>query len=214
MATTKRSTAKKSTPKKAAPAKKAAAKKAAPAKKTAAAKKAAPAKKTAAAKKVGVKGVPAGWHTLTPALVYTNATEAIAWYRKAFSAKVLRVMMAPDGKSVWHAAIRIGDSILHLNDEGPMGTSVAPHGPRTTTSNIQLYVTHADKWAKRAVEAGATLVMPVSDMFWGDRMGVITDPFGHSWTIATLTRVLTNAQMRKAGEAFAKSMAQHQPPQD
>ncbi len=178
-----------------------------------AAKKAAPARKTAAAKKPQAKGVPAGWHTITPSLVYTNAVEAIAWYRKAFGAKPLRVMMSPDGKSVWHAAVRIGDSVFHLSDEGPRGTSVAPHGPRTTTSSLQLYVTNADAAAKRAVEAGATLVMPVADMFWGERMGVVIDPFGHGWMICTVTRVMTNAQMRKAAEAFGKAMAQQEAPQ-
>jgi PhnB protein len=157
--------------------------------------------------------VPPGLHTITPGLVYKDANAAIAWYRMAFGAKPLRVMMAPDGKSVWHAELRIGDSTLFLNDESPMGTSVAPHGPRTTTSTIQLYVNDADAWAKRAAEAGATVVMPVADMFWGDRMGALVDPFGHTWMIATQVRVLNNAQMRKAGEAFAKSMAQQQQPQ-
>ena len=90
-------------------------------------------------------------------------------------------MMSPDGKSVWHGEIRIGDSFLFLNDEGPMGTSVAPHGPRTTTLSIQLYVSNVDAWAKRAVEAGATMVMPVGDHVLGRPHGRPRDPFGHSW---------------------------------
>src|SRR5262249_41787713 len=155
--------------------KKAAAKKTA---KKAAPKKAAPkggAKKRAAKKAPKrsvartVKGVPAGFHTITASLVFKDSIAAIKFYEKAFDAKQLSVMMAPDGSSVWHAEIKIGDSIMYMNDESPMGACIAPHGPRTSTGGIQLYVADADAWTKRAIEAGASVIMPVMDMFWGDR---------------------------------------------
>lgn len=205
-ASAKKGAAKKATVKaaaKKAPAKKAPAKRA-PAKK-------APARKSARAKKVA--GVPAGYHTITPNLVFKDAAAAIDWYVKAFGATELSRMPAPDGKSIWHAEIKIGDSILFLNDESPMSGNIAPHGPRTATSSIQLYVNDVDAWAKRAIEAGGIARMPVADMFWGDRMGYIEDPFGHGWMIATRVREMTEAEMKAAGEAFAKQNAQQAPPE-
>jgi uncharacterized glyoxalase superfamily protein PhnB len=176
-------------------------------------KKAAKTEKKAAGKKSKkVAPIPRGFHTITPNLVYKDTAAAIDWYKKAFGAKELSRMPAPDGKSIWHAEIKIGDSILFLNDESPMGGSVAPSGPRTTTATMGLHVKDADAWAKRAVEAGATAVMPVADMFWGDRMGVITDPFGHNWMITTRVRDLTPKQMAAAGAEFVKQMAAQQPP--
>jgi uncharacterized glyoxalase superfamily protein PhnB len=194
-------TAKKAAPKKATP-KKAAPKKAAPAKKRAA-KRAAPAR---AVKRT--PGVPAGFHTVTPALVFKDTRAAIKWYGEAFGAKELSVMPSPDGKSVWHAEIQIGDSFLYLNDESPMGATIAPHGPRTGTAGMQLYVSDADAWVKRAADAGAHVIMPISDMFWGDRMGVISDPFGHVWSISTRVKELTPQEMHEAGEAFARQFAE------
>ncbi len=195
--------AKKTAAKKSAPAKKTTAKKSAPAKKTAAKKRAAPAKKT--------KGVPAGFHTLTANLIYKDAGVAIAWYGEAFGATQRSRMDAPDGKSVWHAEISIGDSLLFLSDESPMGSTVAPRGPKTTTAAMQLYVPDVDATAQRAIDAGAKVLMPVGDMFWGDRMGVIEDPFGHTWMISTRTRNMSEDEQRAAAEAFAKAMAaQHQ----
>ena len=200
MATTKRSTSKKKA------AGKTAAKKAAPAKKKGAPKKAAPAKKAPAKKTAArkVKGVPEGFHTIVPGLVFKDALAAIEWYGKAFGAKALRTMMSPDGKAVWHAAMKIGDSVFFLNDESPMGTSVAPHGPRTTTSTLQLCVPDVDAWAKRAIEAGAEVVMPVGDMFWGDRMGVVVDRWGNEWVLAEHVRDITPEEMASAAAAAAK----------
>ncbi|APR84086.1 Glyoxalase family protein [Minicystis rosea] len=172
--------------------------------------KSAPAKKSAAKKSAAKKvlAVPAGYHTITPNLVFKDAGAAIDWYVKAFGAKELSRMPSPDGKSIWHAEIKIGDSILFLNDESPMGNSIAPSGPRTTTAGIQLYVKDVDAWAKRAADAGANVMMPVSDMFWGDRMGALVDPFGHTWMIATRVRNMTAKQMAEAGVEFARKMAE------
>jgi uncharacterized glyoxalase superfamily protein PhnB len=171
------------------------------------------AEKKAGKKEKKVAPVPAGYHTITPNLVYKDTAAAIDWYKKAFGAKELSRMPAPDGKSIWHAEIKIGDSILFLNDESPMTASVAPSGPRSTTSGIQLYVKDVDAWVKRAVEAGAKEAMPVADMFWGDRMGAIVDPFGFSWMIASRVKTMTAKQMAAAGAEFAKKFAAQPPPE-
>jgi uncharacterized glyoxalase superfamily protein PhnB len=197
----KKSAAKKPAAKKSAPAKKAAAKKAAPAKKRAAARKAAPAP---------VKGVPAGFHTLTANLVYKDAAAAIPWYGQAFGATELSRMSSPDGKSIWHAEIKIGDSVLYLSDESPMGSTIAPHGPKTSTAAMQIYVPDADALTARAIAAGAKVLMPLGDMFWGDRMAVVEDPFGHSWMISTRTKEMTQDEQRAAALAFVQSMGASQ----
>lgn len=160
-----------------------------------------------------VSPVPKGMHTVTPSLVFKDSAKAIEWYQTAFGAEETRRMMSPDGKSIWHAEIRIGDSTLFLNDESPMGYSVAPTPEHRPTCSLQLYVKDCDKWFDRAVAAGAKVAMPVSEMFWGDRMGAAIDPFGVFWMIATRTRKLSDAQMEEAGREFVKSMAaQQQPP--
>jgi PhnB protein len=195
----KKSAAKKSVAKKSV-AKRAAAKKSV-------AKKRAPAKRAAAKK---VSGVPAGFHTITPNLVFKDSVAAIEWYAKAFGAKETARMMGPDGKSVWHAELQIGDSMMYMNDESAMGAVIAPSGPKTSTAGMQLYVSDADAWASRAIEAGATVIMPIADMFWGDRMAVISDPFGHVWSISTRTKNMTEAEMIAAGIEFAKQFAAQQ----
>jgi PhnB protein len=186
------------------PVKKAATKRAAP-------KRAAP-KRAARAKTA--PGVPAGFHTLTANLIYKGAAAtAIDWYKQAFGAEEVSRMMSPDGTAVWHAEIKIGDSIMFLSDESPMGVNVAPHGPKTATSSMQVYVADVDAWFRRASDAGAKVVMPVMDMFWGDRMTVIEDPFGHPWSISTRVKNLTEAEMAAAGAEFARKMAEQGPPQ-
>ena len=194
-------------------AKKPAAKKSAPARKSA--KKAAPAKKPAAKKRAAarkaaparIKGVPAGFHTLTANLVYKDAAAAIPWYGEAFGATELSRMSSPDGKSIWHAEIKIGDSVLYLSDESPMGSTVAPSGPKTSTAAMQIFVPDADALTARAIAAGAKVLMPIGDMFWGDRMGVVEDPFGHSWMISTRTKEMTQDEQRAAAIAFVQSMS-------
>lgn len=207
MAKAKRAAAKKTTKKspvkKAAPARKAAAK-AAPAKKKAAAKKA-PAKKTAAK-----KGVPAHLRSVTAHLVFKDTDAAIAWYQKAFDAELVSRMTGPGGHGVMHAEFKIGDTVLYAADENPMSSVVAPSGPRSTSTSFQLYVADADAAHKRAVEAGATATMPPSDMFWGDRMGALADPFGFHWMISTRLRDMTHDEMAAAGEAFFAAFAKKQ----
>src|SRR5690348_8265286 len=126
-----------------------------------------------------VNPIPEGFHTITPQLNIDGAARAIDFYRNAFGAT--EVMRAPDpsGQKIWHAMLKIGDSALFVNDVFP------EMGSTQSQSTMWLYVDDADAWFKRAVAAGANGAMAPSDTFWGDRMGVVIDPFGIRWTIAT-----------------------------
>jgi len=148
--------------------------------------------------KSSVKPVPDGMHTVTPHLVCDGATAAIEFYKKAFNAtEFMRVPMpGPSGK-LMHAAIRIGDSMVMLVDEFPEWCSQGPKTLRGTPVTIHLQVENVDDFAAQAVRAGAKVIMPVEDAFWGDRYGVLEDPFGHRWSVATHIRDLTPEEIQK-----------------
>lgn len=136
-------------------------------------------------------------HTVTPHLVCANAAKAIDFYVKAFGAEEMMRLEGPDG-SLWHASVRIGDSAVMLVDEMPGMGSLGPKALKGTTVTIHLNVPDADAAIKRAAKAGAKVLMPAADMFWGDRYGVIEDPFGHKWSIATHVRAMTVDQIKAA----------------
>ncbi len=152
-----------------------------------------------------VKPIPPGMHTITPNLVVKDCAKAIEFYKKAFGAKEIMRMPTPDGKYVWHAELRIGDSVLYLNDEMPQHPAKAPTQEHPANF-IQLYVENADAAFQRAVAAGAKSMMPLAEMFWGDRAGMVLDPFGYPWFIATHVKDVTEAEMRKAGQEFWRQM--------
>lgn len=139
-------------------------------------------------------------HTVTPYLVCDGATEAIAFYARAFGAVEMFRLAAPDGK-VMHASLKIGDSMILLNDEFPEMGAVGPKKLKGSPVTIHLCVDDVDTWFKRAIEAGAVVKMPLADMFWGDRYGLLEDPFGHSWSLATHQRDLTPDEIRAAATA-------------
>jgi PhnB protein len=149
---------------------------------------------------MSVKPIPEGHHTITPQLSIENAAKAIDFYQKAFGAEVRDKHIDPSGKKIWHASLKIGSSIIFVNDVFPEMGGTPSH------SSMWLYVPDCDASFKRAVEAGATAKNQPMDMFWGDRMGFVQDPFGQTWTIATRRQDLTPEQMKSAGEAFAASM--------
>ena len=151
------------------------------------------------------KPIPAGYCTVTPSFTFKDSKKAIEFYTKAFGAKVLDVFPNPSGPGIMHATIQIGDSIVMMADEGPQCQSAETLGHSPIT--LYLYVPDADAAFKQAVAAGGTVMMPVADMFWGDRAGQIKDPFGYSWMIATHTQDLTPEQIRKGAEAFFAQMA-------
>jgi uncharacterized glyoxalase superfamily protein PhnB len=122
---------------------------------------------------------------------------AIEFYKKAFGAVEAGKLLAPNGKLI-HGMIRIGDSAVMLAEETPECNSVSPTTLKGTPVTLHLYVENADATFERAVAAGATAVMPVAEMFWGDRYGVLKDPFGHSWSIAHHVRDMSPAEMQEA----------------
>lgn len=152
-----------------------------------------------------VKAIPDGFHTITPHLTIRDASRAIDFYKKAFGAQVLHVQKMPDGK-VMHAAVKIGDSICMLNDEFPEHGSLSPLSTGGSGVHLHIYLENVDAAFEKAVSAGATVKMPLMDMFWGDRYGIVTDPFGHSWSLATHIRDVSEEEMQRAQEAMAEKM--------
>jgi PhnB protein len=150
-----------------------------------------------------VRPIPEGYHSLTTALVVHDGAEAIEFYKRAFGAQELARMGSPDGQKVWHAELQIGDSRLMLSDEFSEMDVRSPKALGGTASSLHLYVEDADAAFERAVEAGATVAMPLEDVFWGDRYGKVTDPFGHSWGIATRREELSEAETARRAEQFA-----------
>jgi uncharacterized glyoxalase superfamily protein PhnB len=150
------------------------------------------------------KRVPEGYHTITPHLTVRGAAEAIDFYKKAFGARELRRSPGPDGK-LMHAEIQIGDSRLFLNDEFPAMGATSPLSLKGTPVTLHVFVDDVDGMFSKAVKAGAQVVMPLADQFWGDRYGVVSDPYGHRWSIASHVKDMTPEEMQKAGqEAMAK----------
>ncbi len=160
------------------------------------------AKAKAAVSKARAKAlpIPKGYRALTPVLVVDNAVEAIAFYKNAFGAKQKSVMTGPDGK-IMHAEIQIGDSMLMLSDEFPQMGSKSPKTLGGTASGVMVYTKNVDKLFDQALKAGASVLMPVTDMFWGDRYGKVADPYGHIWDLATHKEDLTSKQMAKRAAA-------------
>jgi len=146
------------------------------------------------------KPIPEGMHAVTPSLTIKAAAKAIEFYKEAFGATERGRFDMPGGGAIMHAEILIGDSVLMLGEEMP---EMGAKGPRTlggTPVRLHIYTTDVDALFGRAVKAGATVMMPVTDQFWGDRYGVLVDPFGHEWSIATHTKDLTVDEMKKAAE--------------
>jgi PhnB protein len=152
-----------------------------------------------------VKRVPDGYHTVMPHLVVRGAAKAIEFYKKAFGAKELGRHSGPDGQSIMHAELQIGDSRVFLNDEFPAMGAVSPQALNGTPVTLHLQVEDVDGLFNQAVAAGAQVIMPVADQFWGDRYGQVADPFGHRWSMASHIRDLTPDQLKEAAAAAFSS---------
>src|SRR5262245_4270132 len=146
---------------------------------------------------MAVKRVPEGFHRVTPHLTVRDAAKMIEFYKKAFGAVEKRRAPGPDGKSIMHAEISIGDSIVFLNDEAPEMGAFSPLAGKGTPVTLHLFVEDADKQCQQAVAAGAEVVMPLADQVWGDRYGIVKDPSGHHWSIAHHAEDLTTQQMQE-----------------
>ena len=158
-----------------------------------------------------VNTVPKDLHAVTPALTIRECGKAIEFYKHALGAELLALAPAPDGRSVWHAAMRIGNSVVFMNDEMPGMTGQPPSPAAPAPVGFWVYGPDCDAAFRRATAAGATVKMPPSDMFWGDRTGTVVDPFGYMWTFATHVKDMTEAEMKQAGEEFARRMAGKSP---
>lgn len=153
------------------------------------------------------KPIPDGYHSITPYLTVKGAAEAIDFYKKAFGAVEKLRMPAPDG-SIMHAEIQIGDSVVMLGEENPQMGAVGPKTLGGAPAGLMIYVEDVDASFARAASAGATVKMPVADMFWGDRYGRLEDPFGHLWSIGTHKEDLTPEQLdERARQWFASAAA-------
>ena len=150
--------------------------------------------------------VPEGQHTISPHLTVKGAPQAIEFYKRAFGATEVHRMPGPGGV-IMHAALKVGDSTFFLNDEMPMPDGgKSPISMGGTPVTINLYVPDADATFRQAISAGARETMPLADQFWGDRYGIITDPFGHKWAIATRKEDLTFEEMEQSGREFMAQM--------
>jgi uncharacterized glyoxalase superfamily protein PhnB len=153
--------------------------------------------------RTAVKPIPEGFHTVTPHLICAGAANAMEFYRQAFGAVELLRLPGPDGR-LMHGCVRIGGSPIMLADECPERGFVSPKSLQGCAVVIHLCVEDVDAVVARAAQAGAKVIMPVTDMFWGDRYGQLEDPFGHRWSVATRQRDLTPAEMSAAmKECFA-----------
>ena len=145
-----------------------------------------------------IQNIPEGSHTITPNMIVQGADDAIEFYKKIFGAKVRKIFRQSDGKTVGHAELEIGDSVLMLSDEVPMMNVLSPKSPGGGTSiSLYMFVDDVDDVFNKAVSAGATVIMPLMDTFWGDRCGNITDPFGHRWTLATHKKDVSEEEIKK-----------------
>jgi PhnB protein len=155
-----------------------------------------------------VKPVPPGYHTATPYLTLSDAASAIDFYKRAFGATELFRMGTPNGK-IGHAEIKIGDSILMLGDESPGATGRSPQSLGGSTVGIFLYVDNVETVFDTAVKAGAKIEQPLTNMFWGDRYGKLSDPFGHHWALATHIEDVAPEEMEKRMRAAMPQTAAH-----
>jgi uncharacterized glyoxalase superfamily protein PhnB len=143
---------------------------------------------------------------VTAYLVVSSCGRAIEFYKKAFGAAEIYRMPTPDGQRLLHAELKIGGSNVMLSDEFPEhGGNRGPDIVGSTTVTIHLWVPNADKAFARAVEAGATAIMPPADMFWGDRFGKLRDPFGHEWSVAHHVRDVSPAEIAEAAKKWFPS---------
>ena len=169
-----------------------------------AAKKAA-SKRTAPARKKPVKPIPDGYHQVTPYLAIRGAAKAIDFYKKAFGAKERLRMEAPGGM-IGHAELQIGDSIVMLADEFAGMDFLGPEARGGTTVTIHLYVRDCDAVVAKAQNAGAKVIRPLKDEFYGDRTASVRDPFGHVWHVSTHKEELSKAELRRRARAAMKNM--------
>ena len=167
-------------------------------------------KAKSAAKRVAAAASPkwkmAGAPQLIPYLVVRDCARALEFYKTAFGATEVQRMPLPDGK-ILHAQLQIGDSAIFFSDEDLTRGNKSPHALGGTAGSVMIYFPNVDEVFQRAVQAGATMKAPLMDMFWGDRWGLIEDPFGHAWQLATHKEDLTDAEMAARAQQMGNAPA-------
>jgi uncharacterized glyoxalase superfamily protein PhnB len=158
-----------------------------------------------------VNPIPQGLHSVTPSMVFKDCAKAIDFYKRALDAREVRRSLSPDGKTIWHCELKIGDSTIFVSDE--MGGATAPPAGAASPFTLWIYVKDCDAAYARAVSAGAKGRYPPSDMFWGDRCAVVVDPYGYQWSFGTHEKDLSPDEIQRGGEEFARQLArQAEPP--
>ncbi len=153
------------------------------------------------------EAIAAGFHSVTPMIMYKDARKAIEFYKRAFGAAERFSMPGPDGKGVMHAELMIGNSIIMLAEENPQNPCKSAETAGGSPVSFYIYIENSDEAFGKAVDAGAEIKMPVQDMFWGDRAGTVQDPFGYNWMLATHTKDMTSREMEEGAKAFFAQMA-------
>ncbi len=151
-----------------------------------------------------VKPIPDGYHSITPYLIVRGAARAIDFYKQVFGATEVMRMPGPDGR-IGHAELRIGDSVVMMADEHPEMGAVSPESIGGTPVMLLFYTTDVDAVFARAIAAGAKQLRPIVDQFYGDRSGTVSDPFGHTWTIATHKEDVAPEEMQRRMAAMQKN---------
>jgi PhnB protein len=152
-----------------------------------------------------VKPIPEGYHSITPYLIVRGGKKALEFYQKAFGATVMFQMDGPDG-GIAHAEFKIGDSIIMLGEENEQWQCQSPQKLGGTPVGLMIYVKDSDAVYNQAIAAGATVLRPIQNQFYGDRSGTVTDPFGHQWTVSTHVEDVTPEELnRRAAEMFGSA---------
>lgn len=149
-----------------------------------------------------VQPIPSGYHTVTPSIFVKGAAQAMDFYKQAFGAEEVCRHTTPDGSKVMHGELQIGDSKLFIADEFPEFGMLSPQSLNSNSVTFYIYVENCDEFFNRAVSAGAAAFRALEDTFWGDRVGMISDPYGHKWNISTHVRDVTPEEMAAASAEF------------
>lgn len=152
--------------------------------------------------------IPEGYRTVTPMVMFTDVRKAIEFYQRAFGAIERFVLPAPDGKGVMHAELLIGDSIIMLGEEHPAEPCKSAETMQGSPVSFYLYLENVDQAFQRALEAGAAIRMPVQEMFWGDRVGTLQDPFGYQWSLAAHIKDPTPQEIQDGAKAAFARMSE------